>query len=52
MYPFVAGLGGRDIWEQTIEDVFSRAEALGQSGAVCDEPIWIDLKEDEVRYNA
>ena len=52
VYPFVAGLGGRDIWEQTIEDVFSRAEALGQSGAVCDEPIWIDLKEDEVRYNA
>ena len=22
------------------------------AGAVCEEPIWIDLKEDEVRYNA
>lgn len=51
-YSFVAGLGGRDIWEQTVENVIERAEALGGSGAVCEEPIWIDLKEDEVRYNA
>lgn len=51
-YSFVAGLGGRDIWEQTVEDVIDRAEALGAQGAVCDEPIWIDLKEDEVKYNA
>ena len=51
-YSFVAGLGGRDIWEQTVENVIERAEALGGSEAVCEEPIWIDLKEDEVRYNA
>ena len=51
-YSFVAGLGGRDIWEKTVMDVFERAEALGAAGAVCDEPVWIDLKEDEVRYNA
>ena len=50
-YSFVAGLGGRDIWEQTVEDVIDRAETLGRDGSVCYEPIWIDLKEDEVKYN-
>lgn len=48
-YSFVAGLGGRDIWEQTVEDVFARAESLSAENAVCDQPIWIDLKESEVR---
>ena len=50
-YSFVAGLGGRDIWEQTVEDVFAKAEELGSQGTVVKEPIWIDLKEDEVLTN-
>ena len=50
-YSFVAGLGGRDIWEQTVEDVFAKAEELGAKNATCDEPIWVDLKESEVRSN-
>ena len=50
-YSFVAGLGGRDIWEQTVENVFAKAEELGNENAVCEEPIWIDLKEDEVLTN-
>lgn len=50
-YSFVAGLGGRDIWEQTVEDVFARAEALGNDKAPCEAPIWIDLKEEEVVTN-
>lgn len=50
-YSFVAGLGGRDIWEQTVENVFAKAEELGAKDAVCEEPIWIDLKKSEVRYN-
>lgn len=45
-YSFVAGLGGRDIWEQTVEDVFAGAEELGAGSATCREPIWIDLKEE------
>lgn len=45
VYSFVAGLGGRDIWEQTVEDVIRKAEELSAQGAVCGEPIWIDLKE-------
>lgn len=48
-YSFVAGLGGRDIWEQTVEDVFTKAESLSAENTVCDQPIWIDLKESEVR---
>lgn len=51
-YSFVAGLGGRDIWEQTIEDVIAKAEELGARGETCQAPIWIDLKEEEVVYNA
>ena len=47
-YSFVAGLGGRDIWEQTVENVFAKAEEMGARNAPCKEPIWIDLKEDEV----
>lgn len=50
-YSFVAGLGGRDIWEQTVENVFATAEELGAQGSACEEPIWIDLKEDEVLTN-
>ena len=50
-YSFVAGLGGRDIWEQTVENVFAKAEAMGARNAPCKEPIWIDLKEDEVLTN-
>ena len=46
-YSFVAGLGGRDIWEQTVENVFAKAEEMGARNAPCKEPIWIDLKEDE-----
>ena len=51
-YSFVAGLGGRDIWEQTVENVIDKAEALGAKQAPCEAPIWIDLKEEEVVYNA
>ncbi|MGN0838498.1 MAG: pyruvate ferredoxin oxidoreductase [Pyramidobacter sp.] len=51
IYSFVAGLGGRDISEETIENVISRAEALGAKSAPCDAPIWIDLKEKEVHFN-
>lgn len=47
-YSFVAGLGGRDIWERTVEDVFVMAEKLGSANSSCTEPIWIDLKEEEV----
>ena len=47
-YSFVAGLGGRDIWEQTVENVFAKAEELGATNASCTEPIWIDLKTEEV----
>ena len=50
-YSFVAGLGGRDIWEQTVEDVFVKAEELGAQNAPCVEPVWIDLKESEVLTN-
>lgn len=50
-YSFVAGLGGRDIWEQTVENVFAKAEEMGTRNAPCKEPIWIDLKEDEVLTN-
>lgn len=50
-YSFVAGLGGRDIWEQTVENVFAKAEEMGAWNAPCKEPIWIDLKEDEVLTN-
>lgn len=50
-YSFVAGLGGRDIWEQTVEDVFAKAEELGKINAVCEAPVWIDLKEEEVVTN-
>lgn len=51
VYSFVAGLGGRDIWEQTVENVFAKAEEMGARNAPCKEPIWIDLKEDEVLTN-
>ena len=47
-YDFVAGLGGRDIWEKTIVDVYNKAEELYQCGTPCYEPIWIDLKEEGV----
>lgn len=50
-YSFVAGLGGRDIWEQTVENVFAKAEEMGARNAPCKEPIWIDLKEDELLTN-
>lgn len=50
-YSFVAGLGGREIWEQTVENVFAKAEEMGARNAPCKEPIWIDLKEDEVLTN-
>ena len=50
-YSFVAGLGGRDIWEQTVENVFAKAEEMGARNAPCKEPIWIDLKGDEVLTN-
>lgn len=50
-YSFVAGLGGRDIWEQTVENVFAKAEEMGARNAPCKEPIWIDLKEDEELTN-
>lgn len=46
-YSFVAGLGGRDIWEDTVERVFRRAAELGADNAPCGDTIWIDCKEGE-----
>jgi pyruvate ferredoxin oxidoreductase alpha subunit len=44
-YSFVAGLGGRDISEETIMKVFDKAQELYSKGLKCDDTIWIDLKE-------
>lgn len=46
-YSFVAGLGGRDISELTIENVARRAVELYGAGSTIDDPVWIDLKEGE-----
>lgn len=43
-YSFVAGLGGRDIWEETIERVITKTEEMAANGERCRKPIWIDLK--------
>ena len=45
-YSFVAGLGGRDIWEETIENVFTVTEDNVKKGIPCEEPIWVDCKEE------
>ncbi len=45
-YNYVAGLGGRDIWEETIENVFKSAGERTAGNIPCDDPIWIDLKEE------
>ena len=50
-YSFVAGLGGRDIWEQTIEALLERTKKMAAAGEPCSAPIWIDLKEEEVVTN-
>lgn len=34
-----------------MENVFAKAEEMGARNAPCKEPIWIDLKEDEVLTN-
>lgn len=44
-YGFVAGLGGRDIWEDTIVSVFDKTKELGDNGKNVWKPIWIDKKE-------
>lgn len=44
-YSFVAGLGGRDISEYTIEAVLEKTEQMAASKTPCNSPIWIDLKE-------
>lgn len=43
-YNFVAGLGGRDIWEETIENVLTYTQERAKEGIPCEDPIWIDLK--------
>ncbi|WP_353095976.1 transketolase C-terminal domain-containing protein [Tissierella praeacuta] len=45
-YSYVAGLGGRDIWEKTIENVFSKTDELVEKEISCHSPIWIDLKKE------
>ncbi len=45
-YSYVAGLGGRDIWEQTIENVFDKTDELVKNNIPCENPIWIDLKKE------
>ncbi|MGD8399807.1 MAG: pyruvate ferredoxin oxidoreductase [Bacillota bacterium] len=45
-YNFVAGLGGRDIWEKTIEDVFFKVDGLVKQNTPCADPIWIDLRKE------
>ena len=42
----MAGLGGRDIWEQTIENIFDRTDELVKNNIPCENPIWIDLKKE------
>lgn len=49
-YSYVAGLGGRDIWEETIGNVFEKTIKMSSEGATCDSPIWIDLKEEGVDF--
>ena len=44
-YSFVAGLGGRDIWEDTIMKVFAKTQELCEKGAEYKDTIWIDLKK-------
>lgn len=44
-YSFVAGLGGRDIWEETIHNVFKSTAERASKDIPCDDAIWIDLKE-------
>lgn len=44
IYGYVAGLGGRDIWEDTIINVFNQTENLAKNNMKCTDPIWIDLK--------
>jgi len=50
-YSFVAGLGGRDIWEDTIMKVFDRTQELSEEGAKCEDTIWIDLKEGAYEHD-
>jgi pyruvate ferredoxin oxidoreductase alpha subunit len=45
-YSYVAGLGGRDIWEDTIQNVFNKTMELASNSIPCDSPIWIDLKKE------
>ncbi|HEY8891005.1 MAG TPA: pyruvate ferredoxin oxidoreductase [Clostridium sp.] len=47
-YSYVAGLGGRDIWENTIENIFDKTNELASNSVPCDSPIWIDLKKEGV----
>lgn len=46
-YSFIAGLGGRDIWEKTIADVFNKTKELSNNKIRCSDSIWIDLKKGE-----
>lgn len=51
VYDFIAGLGGRDIGESTVEKIYEQTQRLSSAGTTCLEPIWADLKEGEVVYN-
>lgn len=45
IYNFVAGLGGRDIWEKTIINIVEKSEMLSEKNERIEKPIWIDLKK-------
>jgi len=47
VFNFVAGLGGRDLHEGTIEKIVSRVPDLGLAGTHQDSPEWIDLQEEK-----
>ncbi|MGE9994583.1 transketolase C-terminal domain-containing protein [Peptoniphilaceae bacterium SGI.137] len=48
VFNFIAGLGGRDISEETIRAIYAKTEKMN---SFITSPIWIDLKEGEVRQN-
>lgn len=49
VYNFVAGLGGRDLSEKTIENVVNRTMELSNKNEKVFYPIWIDVKTDNVK---
>lgn len=51
IYNFVAGIGGRDVTEKTIENIIKVAKNKFETGEDSYESIWIDVKEGAYRYD-